>query len=114
MSIRLQIILLICLLFVLVSLINQVRKKKVDLKYTLLWFVLDIALILLTCFPKALAIAANNLGIVSPINMIFFCGFVFSLLIIYMLTVAISKLSDQVRNMAQKIALMEKGEKDAK
>ncbi len=110
MSTRLQIILLIILIGVFIGLVRQVKKKRLDLKYTLSWFVLIVALIILVCFPKLLLVIADFLGITAPINMIFFCGFCFSLVIIYTLTIAISKMSDNIRCLTQKIALLEKGE----
>ncbi|MCI8299133.1 MAG: DUF2304 domain-containing protein [Lachnospiraceae bacterium] len=112
MSIRLQVILLVLLIFILIGMVTQIKRKKLDLKYTLSWFALIIALIVLTCFPKLLIVIADFLGITTPINMIFFCGFCFSLIIIYTLTVAISKMSDNIRSLTQKIALLEKGETD--
>ena len=75
MSIRLQIILIVLLLIIFLILVNQVRMKKLELKYTLAWFVLVIGLILLVCFPNTLSVMADALGITVPINMVFFCGF---------------------------------------
>ncbi len=112
MSLRLQIILLVILFCILIGIVIQIKHRKLDLKYTLSWFVLIVALIILTCFPKLLIVIADFLGITTPINMIFFCGFCFSLVIIYTLTVAISKMSDNIRSLTQKIALLEKGEKN--
>lgn len=107
MSLRLQIILLLFFCLIFVFLINQVKRKAVALKYTLAWLLLDIALIVLTCFPGLLQIIAETLGITTPINMIFFCGFVLALIIIYTLTVALSRNSDRIRSLAQKVALNE-------
>lgn len=114
MSVRLQIILLVVFAAILIGMIMQIRKKKLDLKYTLSWFVLIVVLIILTCFPQLLVVMSEFLGITSPINMIFFCGFCFSLVIIYTLTVAISKMSDNIRSLTQKIALLEKNGEDKK
>lgn len=50
---------------------------------------------------------ANVLGIYSPVNMIFFLGFVLSLIIIFTLTVALSRVTARVRKLAQMIALQE-------
>ena len=107
MSLRLQIILLILFISIFLFLINQVKKKAVALKYTLAWLLLDVALIVLTLFPNLLQIISSTLGITSPMNMIFFCGFVLELIIIYTLTVALSRNSDRIRILAQKIALNE-------
>lgn len=110
MSLRLQIMLLVMLLCVLAGMVTQIKRKKLELKYTLSWFVLIIVLIVLTCFPRLLIVIAEFLGIAAPVNMIFFLGFCFSLVIIYTLTVAISKMSDNIRSLTQKIALLEKEE----
>lgn len=107
MSLRLQIILLILFISVFLFLLNQVKKKAVALKYTLAWLLLDVALIVLACFPDLLQVIAATLGITNPMNMIFFCGFVLALVIIYTLTVALSRNSDRIRTLAQKIALNE-------
>ena len=107
MSFRLQIILLVLFVSIFLFLINQVKKKAVALKYTLAWLLLDVALIVLTCFPNLLQIVSGAVGITTPINMIFFCGFVLALIIIYTLTVALSRNSDRIRSLAQSIALNE-------
>lgn len=105
---RVQIVAIIVLVMAFIILIGQIKKKKLDIKYTLAWMLLDIVLIILAAFPKVIIIISKVLGIETPSNMIFFCGFIFSLIIIYVLTVAISKMSDNIRSITQKIALLEK------
>ena len=51
-------------------------------------------------------------GIYSPVNMIFFMGFVLSLVIIFTLTVALSRVTARVRKLAQMIALHDEDNKD--
>ena len=108
MSRKLQIFLIIVFVIILFWLFRQVKNRKLDLRYTLSWLLLVIALLILSIFPSLLIIIANVMGIYTPINMIFFCGFVFSLFVIYTLTVAISKMSEEIKRMAQKITLLEK------
>ena len=105
---RIQIIAIIVLILAFVLLIGQIKKKKLDLKYSLAWMLLDIVLIILATFPDLIILVSKGLGIQTPSNMVFFCGFIFSLIIIYVLTVAISKMSDNIRCLTQKIALLEK------
>lgn len=52
---------------------------------------------------------AEQFGIADPVNMLFFLGFCFSLMIIFVLTVAVSRMSIRIKQMAQEIALHEKG-----
>ena len=52
-------------------------------------------------------VMARFLGIDAPVNMIFFLGFCFSLVIIYTLTVSLSRMATKMRKLTQIIALNE-------
>ena len=107
LSRQLQIIMICVFVVLLIWLVQQVRQRRLEVRYTLSWLFLAIALLLLSVFPSLLQVFARMLGIYSPVNMIFFSGFIFSLFIIYTLTAAISKMSDENKKMAQKIAILE-------
>ena len=62
----------------------------------------------LTCFPVILDKVAWLVGIASPMNMLFICGFCIALFIIYVLTVAISKHSATITLLTQRVAILEK------
>jgi hypothetical protein len=79
-----------------------------ELKYALIWMLVLVALFIFDCWPKLLVVVSNFIGIYAPVNMIFFLGFCFSLLIIFSLTVALSRLSNSVRTLDQIVALNEK------
>lgn len=108
MSLRIQIILLILLAIGLAVIINMVRKRDLELKYVLAWLFADIVLVFLVLFPGMIRSISRLLGIYSPMNMIFFLGFLLSLVIIFTLTVALSKVTANVRRMSQTIALLHK------
>lgn len=107
MTLKAQIIIISMLVLLFVAIIYMVKKRESELKYVLAWLGCDIVLIILTLFPDLMVVLARFFGIQSPINMIFFCGFIFSLLIIFSLTIALSRVTAKVRRLAQKIALME-------
>ena len=107
-DLKLQIIILVGLLAVLTIMIIHIKKKKLDFKFCLPWLLLILVCIVLTCFPKLLDMVAGLIGIATPVNMLFLCGFGISLLIIYVLTVAVSKLTANVCILTQKVALLEK------
>ncbi len=109
MSVRLQIIVIIIMIAALVVLTNMVRRKSLEMKYYLPWLLMIVLLVVVTAFPHLLEIISEFLGIESPINMIFFCGFIFSLIIIFSLTIALSRMSNRIRSLAQKLALLEQG-----
>ncbi|MBU9724586.1 DUF2304 domain-containing protein [Lachnospiraceae bacterium ASD4241] len=108
MTLKLQIILGVVLILAFLLLVNMIRKKSLELKYALSWLIVIFALFILDCFPVLLDDVAGFLGIFSPVNMIFFLGFVFSLLIIFVLTIALSRISNRVRALAQNLALSTK------
>lgn len=108
LSVKLQIFMILTFLAVLFFMIGQVRNRKLELRYTLSWLLLAIVLLILAAFPSLLQVMSSAMGIYAPVNMIFFCGFAFSLFIIYTLTVAISKMAEEIKCLAQRIALLEK------
>ena len=108
MTLKLQIVIAIAILAILAVLVNMIRKRSLELKYALVWMMVLAALLIFDCAPVLLNIVSNFLGIYAPVNMIFFLGFCFSLLIIFSLTVALSRLSNSVRTLDQMVALNEK------
>lgn len=106
MNFHLRLVLSIGLLLVLVYLIRQVKNKKLLLQYTLSWMFLLLALWLLVLFPDLLVIFSKLLGIAVPMNTLFFLGFCFALVIIYRLTVAVSKMSEEITKLTQEVALL--------
>ena len=86
----------------------MIREKKLELRYALAWLGVGIAILVLDCFPQVITWLAIKVGIASPINMLFFLGFCFSLVIIFILTVAVSRSSIRIKQLAQELALYEK------
>lgn len=111
-TVKAQILICIVLVIALTVIINMVRKRSLELKYVLVWIGCDIVLFIFTLFPKLMQRFADFLGIYSSVNMIFFMGFILSLVIIFTLTVALSRVTARVRKLAQMIALQESKEKD--
>ena len=108
MTLKLQIVIGLAILVVLGILINMIRRRSLELKYAMSWMLVLFALFVFDCAPRLLIVVSDFLGIYAPVNMIFFLGFCFSLLIIFSLTVALSRLSNSVRTLDQIVALNEK------
>ena len=98
MNIRIQIIVGIIVLLALGVIINMIRQKKLELRYALSWLGVGVAILILDCFPQLITWLSRKVGIASPVNMLFFFGFCFSLMIIFVLTVAISRMSIGLRS----------------
>lgn len=114
MNIRIQIIIMIIIILALGVIINMIRRKRLELKYALAWILVGLGILILDCFPSLIDWLAAKLGIASPVNMLFFLGFCFSLVIIFTLTVTVSNMSVTIKQLAQEIALHEKEDQDSK
>ncbi len=107
MNLRLQIIVGVLLVISLLVIGNMVRKRRLELKYALVWFLVGSVVLVFDIFPQLLNWLSNLMGVGIPVNTLFFLGFVFSLLIIFSLTISVSRLSGKLKWMAQEIALLE-------
>lgn len=112
MSVRLQVIIAIIIIIALCVIINMIRAKRLELRYALAWLVVGVGTLILDCFPNLMIWISTKLGIASPVNMLFFLGFCFSLVIIFILTVSVSRTSIRMKQLAQELALYEKKNSD--
>ena len=112
MNIKIQIIIGIIVILALGVIINMIRKKRLELRYALAWLIVGVGILVLDCFPQLISYLAKILGIASPINMLFFMGFCFSLTIIFGLTIAVSRMSIRIKNLTQEVALYMKREEE--
>lgn len=110
MNIRIQIIIAVFIIIALGVIVNMIRKKALELRYALAWLIVGSGILVLDFFPQLIEWIASAMGIASPINMLFFVGFCFSLCIIFMLTVAVSRMSIRIKELAQELALYKKEE----
>ena len=104
MSIRIKCVIIAVLILGLLKILGLIKKNKLELKYALSWLFLELGMII-TLIPNLLNVISKVLGIYNEINMLFFLGFVFIILVIFSLTMSLSRNSERVRKMAQEIAL---------
>lgn len=108
MTLKIQIIIGMIILLGILIILNYIKKNKLELKYALSWLFVGVFVLLLDCMPWIMTWLSKAMGIASPVNMIFFLGFCFSLIIMFTLTVALSITSSSVKRLTQKVALLEK------
>lgn len=101
-------ILLIGVLVYLLGIILLMRKGKMSLKYSLVWFAAGIVLLFSAIFPQMIRGLARLFGVYSEVNIVFFLGVCFLLVIILSLTSIASLLSERVRALTQTQAILEK------
>lgn len=108
MNIRIQIIIAIFIIVALLVIINMIRKKSLELRYALAWLLVGSSVLILDLFPPLIRGISDIMGIENPVNMLFFLGFCFSLGIIFVLTIAVSRMSIRIKELAQELALYKK------
>ena len=115
MNIKIQVIIAVIVVTAICVIINMIRAKNLELRYALAWLIVGVGILVLDCFPGLMAWMARKIGIASPVNMLFFFGLqCFSLVIIFVLTVAVSRMSIRIKQLAQELALHEKENADKK
>ena len=83
MNIKIQILIILATLIAIVYIVNKIRTKGIELKYSLLWLLLGLGIIIFAGFPQISQWLAHFLGISQHVNMLFFAGFCFTLPIIF-------------------------------
>ncbi|WP_379970338.1 DUF2304 domain-containing protein [Ectobacillus sp. sgz5001026] len=105
MTFRLQALIIIGVIFTFVQFLNLVRKEKMELRYVLIWFAVLIGILILTIFPAVIDSISFLLGVETPMNSLFFFGFIFTSCLLFYVSVTLSKLSVRIKNLTQQVAL---------
>lgn len=104
-------ILLSALVFVFIVL-NTLRKKRISTKISMLWLIAAMIIIFSALFSEPLIILSGLLGFETPVNMIFFLGFLLLLIICFYLCMVISKQQSEITLLTQEVSLNIKRLKD--
>ncbi len=108
MSIKIQVIIIILAALGILYIGNLVRVRRLELKYALVWFFVGVLVIIFAANKDWLQGLSNLLGIELPINMLFFVGFLFVLMIIFTQTIVISNLTRKSKRLTQEVAMLNK------
>ena len=93
------------LMFVLV--LELVRRRAFLERYALLWLLSALVLLALSIWRGGLEQISSLIGIIYPPNALFVIAFGFVLVLLRHFSLAVSKLSDQSKVLAQRLALLE-------
>lgn len=104
---RLQAVAIIGAALLLVIVLEMVRQRRLMERYSLLWLFCAGVLLLLAIFSGLLERFSSAVGIATPSNALFLVAFGFVILVLLHFSVTISRLTDQTKVLAQKLALTE-------
>jgi hypothetical protein len=107
MDVRVQILAIIASASLLLVVLELVRRRRLQERYALLWLVSAVVLLALACWRDALAEVASLVGIAYPPNALFFLAFAAILVVLLHFSVVISRLSDQTKVLAQRLAMLD-------
>jgi hypothetical protein len=105
---KLQVFFIIAILAYLIIIVQLLKKKKLNLKYTLLWLMFALVLLIVTIFPNTVYFISSLIGISTPINSALILACMFVVLILITLTSIVSGLNQTTRVLTQKMGLLEK------
>lgn len=98
---------LLAAILICVVIFELVRRRHLMERYALLWLLAGVALMVLALWQGLLTTVSGWVGIYYPPAALFAAGFVFVLAILLQFSIAISRLSDQNKILAQRVALLQ-------
>jgi hypothetical protein len=98
---------LVAAILICVVIFELVRRRHLMERYALLWLLAGIGLMVLALWQGLLTTVSGWVGIYYPPAALFAAGFVFVLAILLQFSIAISRLSDQNKILAQRVALLQ-------
>ena len=105
---KLQIAMLIAVGLYFLVVFQLLKRKTLNLKYTLLWLASGVVMLVLAVFPQILGWLAALVGIYDPTNALFAYMFFCVIILLMSITAIVSKLNEKSKQLIQSVALLEK------
>jgi hypothetical protein len=86
---------------------EMVRRRRLGERYAILWLGAALALLVLAAWTQLLSTISKAVGIATPSNAFFVIAFAFLLLLLLHFSAVVSRLADETRVLAQRLALLE-------
>jgi hypothetical protein len=107
MDVRIQIVAIVAAAGLIFVLLELVRRRSLLERYALLWLFSAMVLLALAIWRDVLEGVATALGVAYPPNALFLIAFGFVLVLLLHFSLAVSRLTDQTKVLAQRLALLE-------
>ena len=107
MELRIQLVAVAASALLLVVILELVRRKRLLERYALLWLFSAVVLLGLAIWRGVLEEIARAVGVAYPPNALFLIAFGFVLVLLLHFSLAVSRLADQSKILAQRVALLE-------
>jgi hypothetical protein len=110
---RVQVVAVIGSALLLLVILELVRRRRLLERYALLWLFSAIVLLGLAIWDELLSEVATSIGVATPVNALFFGAFGFVLVLLLHFSLAVSRMADQTKVLAQRLALLEQRQRRA-
>src|SRR4051812_44602040 len=107
METRIQLVAVAATLLLLLGVLDLVRRRRMLERYAIVWLGSALALLALAAWSGLLTRVASAIGIHYPPSALFVIAFGFVLLLLLHFSIAVSRLADQSKVLAQRVALLE-------
>lgn len=107
MSLSLRFVILICGISFSIAIIKLLVNRKFSERISLIWLISATAVFIISIFPKILDVFAKLLGVDYPPSILFLLAILILLFICFYHSIQISMLNNQVRELAQNMAVKE-------
>lgn len=104
----LRLTLIIGSLLYLAVILALLRRKRLNVQYSIIWLASAVVFLLFSIFPVIVAGIGNLFKIEMPANLVFTMLFIFVLLLLLSLSTIVTGFSNKIRQLAQANALLEK------
>jgi hypothetical protein len=104
---HLQVVAILASLVLLLVVLELVRRRRLFERYAILWLLSSVVLLVLSVSGGLLGVVSRTVGIKYPPSALFLFALGFVLLLLMHFSVAVSRLSDQSKVLAQRLALLE-------
>ena len=106
MALHQKIFAVVVSIMIMMVVVELVRRRRLREEYSWLWLLTGAAIVLLVIWYDLLVIITHFIGAVAPTTTLFIFGLLFLMLISLHYSIQISKLSHQVKEMGQQVALL--------
>lgn len=107
-SLKLQILMLLAVAIYFSLLFMLLKKRSLNLKYTLLWIFSGAIMLVISIFPNLLVLVSDMIDIAAPTNALFAIMFFCVIIILMSLTAIVTKLNEKSKRLIQTVAMLEK------
>ncbi len=104
---RMHILIIISAAILLLSVLELVRRRRLREEYSWLWLLTAVGYFLVAVWPDLCGWVAQSIGLTNPVTAFAFLGLLFLVLISIQFSIQISRLTDQNKDLAQQIAILD-------